>query len=386
MKKEDMAKKLLRVLGQVDEDLIEEAAPGRRPKQRKLRVRYFLGAAAAVAVLVGAGIALHGTLTDGTSQSDRVAEEDTSGEILAVDNNGEKTSGAEDTEYDGTEEQAQCGASSGAESQDGDGDASGTADGDAYGSVGGSVDGETSAETGEADDITEIGTQEGRYYYEVSYGSVTYSDCAVSVEDGRLGDSLNAAVLTVWDSGEDTTWDVAAEVRGITEIQEKCAIAVWIEEEETWRAFVNTAYTAATLGEFVEDLNLRQDLSFGTVYGYDSSGETILYNGVDSELIWKLLFSNTGAAAVNYEDLSWQRVMSISVNLPVLGYTNISVSITEDGYLATNILATGKAFYIGEEAVAEFVEYVQNNYEGITYSAGIDSSENQEETTAMTLE
>ena len=49
--------------------------------------------------------------------------------------------------------------------------------------------------------------------------------------------------------------------------------------------------------------------------------------------------------------------MSISVDIPILG-RNSSIWLTEDGYLCTNILGTGKAFYIGEEKVAEFIYYV----------------------------
>ena len=56
--------------------------------------------------------------------------------------------------------------------------------------------------------------------------------------------------------------------------------------------------------------------------------------------------------------------MEISVDIPILGYRNISCSLTEEGYLVTNILDTGKAFFIGKEKVQEFVNYIIANYEG----------------------
>ena len=56
--------------------------------------------------------------------------------------------------------------------------------------------------------------------------------------------------------------------------------------------------------------------------------------------------------------------MGISTNVDILGFNNISLSVTEDGYLTTNILATGKAFYIGEEKVQTFINFVQNELEG----------------------
>ena len=65
-----------------------------------------------------------------------------------------------------------------------------------------------------------------------------------------------------------------------------------------------------------------------------------------------------------YTSEKFAQSIGISVDIPVLGYNNISVSLTDKGYLITNIFETGKAFYIGEEKVQEFIEYVINNYEG----------------------
>ena len=54
----------------------------------------------------------------------------------------------------------------------------------------------------------------------------------------------------------------------------------------------------------------------------------------------------------------------ISVNIPILGYKNISIDLSDTGYLQTNILDLGKNFYIGEEKVKDFLDYIKENYEG----------------------
>ena len=56
--------------------------------------------------------------------------------------------------------------------------------------------------------------------------------------------------------------------------------------------------------------------------------------------------------------------MAIRTNVDILGFNNISLCVTEDGYIYTNILATRKAFYIGEEKVKSFMEFVKNVLEG----------------------
>ena len=66
----------------------------------------------------------------------------------------------------------------------------------------------------------------------------------------------------------------------------------------------------------------------------------------------------------NYTSDYLTQNISISVNIPLLGLQNISVSLTDKGYLLTNILETGKGFYIGEDKVQEFIDYIIENYDG----------------------
>ncbi|MDE7212010.1 MAG: hypothetical protein K2O03_11300, partial [Lachnospiraceae bacterium] len=53
-----------------------------------------------------------------------------------------------------------------------------------------------------------------------------------------------------------------------------------------------------------------------------------------------------------------------SVNVPILGYQNVSIAVMENGYVKTNILDTGKLFCIGEENAQALVDYVLKECEG----------------------
>ncbi len=79
-----------------------------------------------------------------------------------------------------------------------------------------------------------------------------------------------------------------------------------------------------------------------------------------------MLLSN--ADAVNeYSDLDNEqpeKLLDLCVSVPILGYENISLSIHEDGYLITNILSTGKKFFVGEENTQAFVDYVLKECSG----------------------
>jgi len=57
-------------------------------------------------------------------------------------------------------------------------------------------------------------------------------------------------------------------------------------------------------------------------------------------------------------------VMSCSIDVNVIGQRNIALSVTKNGYLTTNILATEKRFFIGKDAVNRFVTYVLEHGSG----------------------
>lgn len=68
-----------------------------------------------------------------------------------------------------------------------------------------------------------------------------------------------------------------------------------------------------------------------------------------------------------YSDLNMEpaeTLMELSVSIPLLGYENISIRVDKDGFLTTNILETGKKFYIGTEHAQAFADYVSEECDG----------------------
>ena len=123
-------------------------------------------------------------------------------------------------------------------------------------------------------------------------------------------------------------------------------------------------------------MNLEEIISFGTIY-YNYWDEdlqediNVEFYGVDNKIIWQKLFNNKNLENIysdndteKYTSERFSQSIGISVDIPLLGYKNISVSLTDKGYLLTNILDTGKGFYIGEDKVQEFLDYIKDNYNG----------------------
>lgn len=192
------------------------------------------------------------------------------------------------------------------------------------------------------------------------------------VPDEMIGERLGTATLNGFDEYTDTTYTKNASIYAINTISRECAVAIQFEGTTEYYPYINAYYRPETLGDFINDLNLKELVSFGSIWYGDSYTDNegnfhfdnIEFYDVDDEIIWSMLFSNISLENVHDDSSMLVPLMSVSVDIPVLGYKNISCWVTDDGYLVTNILDTGKAFYIGEDKVQEFVNYILNNYEG----------------------
>jgi len=116
----------------------------------------------------------------------------------------------------------------------------------------------------------------------------------------------------------------------------------------------------------MNDLSLKENLTFVFFGGTQMKNGKVIcdveYTNVDKAKVWELLFSDTAAKAVkDYDSMYFERAADIAIDLKLLGYENISLAVTRDGYLTTNILDTGKAFYIGKPAAEKFLSYLEKD-------------------------
>lgn len=213
-------------------------------------------------------------------------------------------------------------------------------------------------------------------FNEVEYNNSRYSSKITKISDNNILRNIGNATLTGYDTYTRTTYNKKAELHSIKDIEEKCAIAIKFEGDTDYYVYVNSYYRPTTLGEFMKDLSLEEIISFGTIY-YNYWDEdlqediNVEFYGVDNKIIWQKLFNNKNLENIysdndtaKYTSERFSQSIDISVDIPLLGYKNISVSLTDKGYLLTNVLDTGKGFYIGEDKVQEFLKYIKDNYDG----------------------
>ncbi len=158
------------------------------------------------------------------------------------------------------------------------------------------------------------------------------------------------------------------------------------QEPTEFYVYVNEDYKPKTLYQFGFETNLKENGSYGSAYYYTDGGKTIEFQGLDKQKVWDILFAD-GQKCTVVEDPDklllngeFKKKLDISTNIPVLGCENKSISVSENGYLFTNILNKALIFNIGEEKAKNIIDYVKNNCKGyeLVYREG-DNSENASE-------
>lgn len=203
-------------------------------------------------------------------------------------------------------------------------------------------------------------------FYSVKFLENEYDARYQKIDESLIGENLGVAELMGYDTYTDSYYKTDANIYEIKGFPTKCTVALKFGKDTSYYPYINAYYRPQTLGEFMKDLNLKETVEFGSVWYEDKDDdyELIEFPDVEDEAIWKILFDDETPKNV-YKDGEYHvTIMTISVNMPVFGYENISVSISEDGCIITNIFDTGKTFYIGEEKVQKFASYVLKNYDG----------------------
>lgn len=198
---------------------------------------------------------------------------------------------------------------------------------------------------------------------EVEFGGERYNGSSLS--GFERGEYLGNAVLSGYDVYEEKSYTANASVYSNVGISTECAVVVAFDTGEEY-VYRNTWYKPATLGDFITDLNLCENLEIVGAYVQENRSDgwsDTHYTGVSTEKIMEILFADESIPNVeNFDQMVFEFGRSridFAINVERIGAQNISISLTEDGWLITNILDTGKAFYVGTEKIDEVMSYLE---------------------------
>lgn len=186
-------------------------------------------------------------------------------------------------------------------------------------------------------------------------------------DTARIGEKLGDITIRGYDEyNPEEEHFINAEIFMITDISSDFAIALKYENIDGYYPCKNMDYIPEDLQQFLSDSNLISEVRFGTIYSdykdEDDSWHYIEYHGGDSAEIFDILFDGAENTPNVFDyDVYYESEYDISVDIPVLGIENISLSVTADGYVETNIVDCGAAFYVGTDRVNALAEYIGTN-------------------------
>ena len=192
-----------------------------------------------------------------------------------------------------------------------------------------------------------------------------YTVYETTVDAGKVREYLQDVNLHGYDNCTQTPYDEIGKIYRIEGINDTAAVALQYPGRDDYFPAMNTKYSPATLGELIEDLNLRENIRIGTVYYsyHDENGRIHdkEYAGLTVEKMYELLLSDPTLPNVADQPLDWTHKLAFRVDVPLLGITNLGVPLSEDGYIRIYLMGAEKIFHIGEDKVNAFMAYVEEN-------------------------
>ena len=138
----------------------------------------------------------------------------------------------------------------------------------------------------------------------------------------------------------------------------KLAVGVKFPGEEKIHPYVNVQYTPQTLGDFVNDADVKNTVHFGNIRLFKNG--TFPVNDQNKADIFRYLLSDGSIRNTNSTDRPSGAKVTLSVDLAELGKRTKVMEVYESGYVYTNLLGYGCTFNVGKENVAAFLKNSYN--------------------------
>lgn len=210
-------------------------------------------------------------------------------------------------------------------------------------------------------------------YTRFEWQGYAYNSSTAEISAEKLGELLGETTASGVDEYTDEKHEITVSVYPINKISEKTALAVQFPEDEKFYVYYNRNYVPRTLGDFIDDLNLAENLKISDTAtcstienGYMTDRE---YSDIDTSKLMEILLSGRNVPTESMFDYNtfvegerFEAALDFAVDIPILGIKNLSLEITKGGFVHTNaFFHTSTLFYLGTDKTDSFVQYVKQN-------------------------
>lgn len=199
-------------------------------------------------------------------------------------------------------------------------------------------------------------------FSEFNLNNTIYSTSNTMINSAIIGTKIDNIIMVCEDVYTDITHSINAEVFSISNVSDNCATAIKFEGYDDYYVYISMNYHPDTLGELADALNLNSNISFGDLVTGDDMTIVTDYN---ITIIKNLLTEYRDCENLS-DDTFHRNLFSIITNIDMLGIKNKSFSVTDDGYIITNIMDWKYTFYIGTDKAKELADRLGINYIDMT--------------------
>ena len=210
-------------------------------------------------------------------------------------------------------------------------------------------------------------------YTRFEWQGYAYNSSTAEISAENLGEFLGETTASGVDEYTDEKHEITVSVYTIAKINEKTALAVKFPEDEKFYVYYNQNYVPRTLGDFIDDLNLAENLKISDTATCSTIENLYMtdrkYSNIDTSKLMEILLSGRNVPTESMFDYNtfvegdrFDAALEFAVDIPILGIKNLSLEITKGGFVHTNaFFHTSTLFYLGTDKTDSFVQYVKEN-------------------------
>ncbi len=208
---------------------------------------------------------------------------------------------------------------------------------------------------------------ESERQYELMLGDVKFTkNSGRTISEQFIGEKIGTYTLVGYDGITEEQHAVDADVYQVENVSKNEFVAVKLSGE--FYSYRKEEYNPpATLGELFESVELSKLTSLERFSEDDGGADGKYYKLANDDYIWGVLSGCDEATFIQEDGLNWskydRKYISFTVTVDALGVYKKVLTITEDGYLDTNVFNWGYLFYIGEESANKIMGYAREQSE-----------------------
>ena len=190
------------------------------------------------------------------------------------------------------------------------------------------------------------------------YGGEVYAN--------QIGDKLAEVECKGFDMIREGSYSIGCSVYRINGVDSDVIVAVKYNGFDGYYAFINESRKApTTLEALINRLNLTENIKLNSFYYSETPlGEEKNYylNNETSDELWNIIRKYADAKSTDAKMFDhYKKKISFAISSDTLGVYNLSFSLSEDGFLFTNIENYGYCYDIGKDAVNEMFSLALKN-------------------------